>query len=352
MRFALLALLPSAALAIVAGGWALRWRAAHEPALVLDLLPPEGVVLQLASWSDLFQALYAIVPSRLKRLLFGTPWLSFEFWATEDGVRIRCWMPARLRTVVTTQLQSALPGLEIREAEADPELPAIATRSRLHLHRDPLYPLGNPRPEPLIAVVNTLARTRQGMFQLVVQPDERWQSQAIHRLDVLGGLSPAPFTFKSFLAGTLDFVFDLVLRSPATSAPTRPKPSHANPMPPAAKAAQPGYRAELRMRVSASTKSEAKAGIHSLAAAFRRFDAANGLRPKRVWIGRQFDRSVSCRKPPGRRADVLVPEELAGLFHLPIATESIDAAPVSVAPPRLGPEGDKVMFASDGPDQC
>jgi len=348
IRLALLALLPAAALAIVLSAWVLRWRAAHEPTEVLELLPPEGAVLQLASWSDLFQALYAIAPSPLKRLLFGTPWLSFEFWATEDGVRLRCWMPARLRTVVTTQLLSALPGLEIREAEADGELPAVATRSRLRLHRDPLYPIGDPRPEPLVAVVDILARTRHGVVQLVLQPDERWQSQSLRRLDVLGGLSPAPFTFKSFLDGALDFVFDLLLPGPAASPPTRSKPSHANPMPPAGKAAQPGYRAELRMRVSAATK----AGIHSLAAAFRRFDGANGLRPKRVWLGRRFDRSLFRRKSPGRHADVLVPQELAGLFHLPIATEAIDAAPVSVAPPRLGPEGDKVMFASDGPDQC
>lgn len=351
-RLALLALLAVAALAIVAGGWALRWRTARQSAVLLELLAPEGVVLNLVDWCDLFQALYAIVPSPLKRFLFGTPWLSFEFWASEDGVRIRSWMPARLRTVVTTQLTSALPGLEIHEAAGDAELRANAARSRLRLHRDPLYPLGNPRPEPLIAVANTLARTRHGVVQLVIQPDERWQIQAPHRLDVLGGVSPAPFTLKSFVAGASDFAFDLVLPGRVTNAPSRPKPSHANPMPPADKAAQPGYRAELRVRVSASTKSEAKAGIHSLAAAFRRFDGGNGLRPKRVWLGRHFDRALVRRKPPSRHSDVFVPEELAGLFHLPIAGDSVGSAPVSVAPPRLKADGDKLMFASDGPDQC
>ncbi|MGI0130185.1 MAG: hypothetical protein ACREEC_08570, partial [Thermoplasmata archaeon] len=127
----------------------------------------------------------------------------------------------------------------------------------------------------------------------------------------------------------------------------------ANPMPPAEKAAQPGYRAELRLRVAASGKSDAKALVHSLAAAFRLFDGANGLRPKRVWLGRPFDRAVSSRKAPGGHAAVLVPEELAGLFHLPIASDAIDTAPVRLAPPRLKPpEGDKVLGASDGPDQC
>ncbi|HUY25276.1 MAG TPA: type IV secretion system DNA-binding domain-containing protein [Candidatus Saccharimonadales bacterium] len=348
MRLAMFGLLAAAPLVILtAVGWALRRRAAGEPRVLLDLLPPDGAAANLRSWSDFFEALYAISTPRWKSWLFGQPYLSFELWAGEESVRVRCWLPARLQTLVTTQIRSALPGLEVREAESDPELSAIAARSRLRLYRDPLYPLGNPRPEPLIAVVNALAFASQGVIQLVLQPEVGWQSQACRRLDVLGGVSPAPFTIKSFLVGTLDFLFGLVLPNPAPQ-PARPKPSHSNPLPPADKAAQPGYRAELRLRVSGSTTAEAKTRIHSLVAAYRRFDGANVLRPKRVWWGSHFDRVLLARRAPGTRADVLVPEELAGLFHLPVATDAIEVAPVRVAPPRLKPADGKVLCLTEG----
>ena len=240
-----------------------------------------------------------------KSWLFGQPWLSFELWAGEGSVRVCCWLPERLQTLVTTQLRSALPGLEVREAEPDRELPAIAARSRLRLYRDSLYPLGNPRPEPLVAVVNALGLAPHGVVQLVVQPDVGWQSQACRRLDVLAGVSTTPFTLKSFLAGTLDFLFALVFPSPAPQA-ARTKPSHSNPLPPADKAAQPGYRSELRLRVSGATTAEAKTRIHSLVAAYRRFEGTNGLRPKRVWLGRRFDRLLLARRAPGSRADASI----------------------------------------------
>ncbi len=347
MRVGLLALLPVAPLALAAAGWALRRRAADEPVVLLDLLPPDGSAVNLQSWIDFYQSLYAIASPRWKSWLFGQRWLSLELWATEGTVSVRCWLPARLQTLVTTQLRSALPGIEIREAEPSGELPAIAARSRLRLDRDSLYPLGSPRPESLVAVMNALTSASQGVVQLVLQPDVGWQSQALRRLDVLTGVRPAPLTLTTLLAGVLDFLFDLVLPS-QPQPPSRPKPSHSAPLPPAGKAEQPGYRVELRLRVSGSTAAEAKTGMHSLVAAFRSCDGANGLRPKRVWLGGRFDRLLLARRPPATSSGVLVPEELAGLFHLPVAVEALEVAPVRVAPPRLKLAGGKILCLSEG----
>jgi hypothetical protein len=348
VRLVLLALLPVPLLALVAVGWVLRRRAAAEPAILLDLLPPDGTAVNLRSWIDFYQSLYAIATPRWKSWFIWHPWLSFELWAAEDAIRVRCWLPARLETLVTTQLRSALPGVEIREADGGGDLPAIAARSRLRLHRDSLYALGNPRPEPLVAVMNALSSIAGGVVQLVIQPDVGWQGQAQRRLDVLTGVRPAPLTLGSLLAGALDFLFDLVLPSQGQQS-GQPKPSHPNPPPPARKAVQPGYRAELRLRVSGPTAGEAKGRMHSLVAAFRGCDGDNGLRPKRVWLGGRFDRLLLSRRPPAASSGVFIPEELAGLFHLPVAVDAMEVAPVRLTPPRLKPASGKVLCLSEGP---
>ena len=226
MRLVLLALLPVPPLALVAAGWVLRRGAAAEPtpSFWTCSRPTEPRSIS-RSWIDFYQSLYAIATPRWKSWFIGQPWLSFELWAAEDAIRVRCWLPARLETLVTTQLRSALPGIEIREADRGGDLPAIAARSRLRLHRDSLYALGNPRPEPLVAVMNALSSVAEGVVQLVIQPDVGWQGQAQRRLDVLTGVRPAPLTLGSLLTGALDFLFDLVLPSQGQQS-GRPKPSH------------------------------------------------------------------------------------------------------------------------------
>jgi hypothetical protein len=335
-------------LALAGARWATRRSAADGRGVLLELLPPDGVAVSLQSWHDFFQALYAIARPRWKRWLIGQPWLTFEFWAEDGIVRVRCWMPERVERLVRTQLLPAVPGLAVREADSVRELPPVAGRARLRLDRDPLYPLGDPRPEPLAGVINALSSTSRGVFQLALQPDVGWQSEACRRLDVLAGIRPAPLNLASLLSGGIDFLFDLVLARPSKHQPARTKPAHSHPMPPLSKASQPGYRAELRLRAAGSTSAEARASVHSLMAAFRSFDGANGLRPKRVWLGARFDRSLLSRRAPSAGRDVLVPDELAALFHLPVATEALEVAPVRLAPPRVSSSAGKVLCLSEG----
>ena len=66
--------------------------------------------------------------------------------------------------------------------------------------------------------------------------------------------------------------------------------------------------------------------MHGLVAAFRGFDGANGLRPTRVWLGRRFDKAVARRSAPAGNM-ILVADELANLFHLPIDIAGFESAP-------------------------
>ena len=342
----LLLLLSVIALALLLAAVSLRRRSAAEPALQLDLLPPEGAAADLGRWVLFFQSLYAIARPWWKRWLMGQPHLSFEFWSEAGSVRASCWLPSNLKVLVTTLLRSALPGIEITTARGGDIAPLPATRARLRLDREDLYPLGKPGSEALGAAVSTLAAIPQGCVQLVISPDVAWQSRACRQLDVLSGLRPAPLSAASILGGAIDFLFDLVLPAPS-GLPKRERPSHSNPMPPADKATQPGYRTELRLRVAAATEPEAKSRMHALVAAYRGCDGANGLRPARVWSGSRFDRLLTTRRPPGGRGDILVPEELAGLFHIPAGGEGLVTAPVRLAP-RLLPSDGKVLCLSEG----
>jgi hypothetical protein len=125
---------------------------------------------------------------------------------------------------------------------------------------------------------------------------------------------------------------------------------HLDAHPPPDKADRLGYRTELRLRVSAPTTGLARRHMQTLASSFRALDGSNGLRSQRVWLRRRFDKAILQCRPPGARSPVLVPEEVAGLFHLPVWGAALEAAPVRMAPARL-PSGDgKVICLADNDD--
>src|SRR5207249_3575163 len=118
-------------------------------------------------------------------------------------------------------------------------------------------------------------------------------------------------------------------------------------MPAPDKAREPGYRTELRLRVSAASKPDAKAIMQTLTSSYRSLDGSNGLRPHRVFRPRAFDRDLSQRRPPSGRGPVLVAEEMARLFHLPALGIAMDEAATRVAPARTVPlSGKTLCFAA------
>jgi hypothetical protein len=90
--------------------------------------------------------------------------------------------------------------------------------------------------------------------------------------------------------------------------------------------------------------------MHALVAAFRGFDGANGLRPTRVWLSRAFDRTVEARGGPAGSM-VLVAEEVAGLFHLPLEVAGFEGAHARLTPARRpAGEGKVICLLEDGRD--
>ncbi len=321
--------------------WVLRYRARNQKGLTYRIVPPSESKWDPAAWIAFYRTLFGMSAPWWKRLIVGQPWTSLEFWNTGDGIVLRCWFPERLQTLLLTHLRMALPGVEATLCTVQLDLGERAARERLHLWRDDLYPLGLLKADPLRPILGALAATPEGVVQLVIAPDVSWQGRAQQRLARLSGLPPSPGFLGGAVAELLGVFFGwlaprrAINLSPSTIAP------------PSDKAGEPGYRAELRLRVSAPSKAEAGRMMHSLASAFRSLDGSNGLRPHRVWLGKRFDRALLLRLPPSSRSPVLVAEELARLFHLPCEGVEMDSAPVRVPPPRLLAASGKTLCLAD-----
>jgi type IV secretion system coupling TraD/TrwB family protein len=342
----LIALIELTLLVAAIGLAIVRERERRRPGVLLDILPPEGASADLRSWKLFYQSLYAISHPWWKRLLFGQPSIVLELWSQDGDLGARCWTPARLERMVTVLLRGAIPGAQLQPSSAQIDLPGSAARARLRLDIDPLHALAEPRSEPLRSVTQALAEAPSALVQLAVSPDVGWQKRALRQIDALAGVEPERGLFTSVLSWLLDGLFHLIL--PEQPRPAGPTSRPSRPMPPTGKASAPGYRTEIRLRVLASSDSEAKAQMHGLVAAFRGFDGANGLRPTRVWLGRSFDKAVARRSAPAGHM-ILVADELANVFHLPIDIAGFGSAPTHLSPARRpSGDGNVICLLEDG----
>src|ERR1700682_1112191 len=323
-------------------GW-LQRRAFHQPAVAYHLIAPGEAKWDPASWLMFYRRLVGISAPWWKRLVSGQPWIALEFWSAGGRVSACCWFPARLKTIVLTHLQLALPGIEAAARADEPKLVEPSARARLHFLREDLYALSARDAGPLRPILGALAWAPEGVMQLVIAPDVRWQGRAQQRWATLSGQPRSSGMFAGVIGELVDIFFGSVL-------PKQPTPlsrSPLVPMPAPDKAREPGYRTELRLRVSAASKPDAKAIMQTLTSSYRSLEGSNGLRPHRVFRPRAFDRDLSQRRQPSGQGPVLVAEELARLFHLPALGIAMDEAATRVAPAHTVPLSGKTLCFAD-----
>ncbi|MHB8739509.1 MAG: type IV secretory system conjugative DNA transfer family protein [Candidatus Dormibacteria bacterium] len=314
---------------------------------LVEILPPDSAELDLRGWVHLFQGLYGMSRPWWKRWLIGQPSIALELVADGGVITPRCWFPEELEPLVTAQLRTVLPGCVIQEATADPftsHLPAV--RSRMQLWRDPLWPLAAGKAGALGAVTTSMAEAGSAVVQIVLSPDIGWQRRALVRLDQLAGLPTTNSVLMRIVSWPIGALCSAILPEPVAD-PIRKPRSHLEPMPPADKAASPGYVAEIRIKAWSATRGQAKHSVQAIASGFRSLDGANGLRPARVWFGHHFDRALAARSRPGQATSILVADELAQVFHLPCGSANLATAPLALAPmPGLAGNG-KVLAVAD-----
>jgi hypothetical protein len=340
----LLLILAALTMALVAPAILRRLADRRQRGITFELLPPEESALVLADWVGFFRGLFGMARPWWKRWLFGEPWVVFQYVVEAGVTRARCWCPEHLEALLRSLLRTALPGMEICEAGDAVALPKPAARARLRLWREALHPLATPRDDNLRGVLGALATTGTGVYELVVQPDVKWQGQAQRRLDEMAGIGRSANALSGILSELLDIFAGPLLRKAASPPKAGTSTRHS---PPAGdKAGEPGYRVEARLRISALSSAQSKRGIQALTSAFRTLDGANGLRPARVWLGRRFDRDIAQSRPPRTKALTLCAEELAHLFHLPCPGAALLAAPVRV-PPVVLPTHGRILCIGD-----
>jgi hypothetical protein len=175
--------------------------------------------------------------------------------------------------------------------EAAEALLGDAVRSRLKLWREELWALSAPRSDCLRGVLGPLSAADSGLIQIAVQTEVGWQGRALKRLDKLAGVRSGGNPLTMAITELLDIFFGSFVHG--TGAPKdAAKKTPSRPSPPPEKAREPGYRVEVRLRIAAASRGSDKGLMHAAISAFRSLDGDNGLRPKRVWLGRAFDRRM------------------------------------------------------------
>jgi hypothetical protein len=323
-------------------GW-LQRRYLHQPTVTYELIPPLESKWDPTAWVMFYRRLFGISAPWWKRFVFGQPWIALEFWSEGGRISACCWFPRRLEVIMLTHLRMALPGMEARLFTGDLDLGQPAARARLHFWREDLYALAAVDTDPVPSVLGALVLADQGVIQIVLEPDVHWQGRAQQRWAALSGQPSSSGVVTSFVGELADILFGAHFTRHAKG----PSASPVLPMPAPAKTREPGYRIELRLRVSARTKPEAKAIMQTLTSACRSLDGSNGLRPHRVFLGRSFDRALVQRSAPSGQGPVLVAEELARLFHLPALGIPMDEAATRVAPSRIEPLSGKTLCLAD-----
>jgi hypothetical protein len=326
----------------------------------LKLVPPPGVPLDAEAWCSFFRSLRATTPPGWKRWLVGSPWITFEYRESAGLLTTTCWCPARAQGLFTACLRAALPGIEVTqlgeaEAEALPELPAA--RGRLAAWRDPVYPLGQPRSDPLTAAVEALALVPAAVLQVAISHEVGWEARSLKRLDELSGYHRRPRWLVGFLLEPLGEVLSIFTPGTAEAgggpdaarARLRRTPSFRATAPSLDKALAPAWRTEVRLCAWSPAKGQAKQCALAVAGAFHALDGENQLRSRRVLYRRGFDQALRRRAAPRGACLLLSAQELAWFFHLPVVGARMEVARVSLAPlHHTGPVVGSVLCHANG----
>jgi hypothetical protein len=102
-----------ALIALLAGTFAfVRLRVDRQPVVLFDLALREGVVADVAAFVRFFRSLQVLARPGWRGVLFGQPWVAFEFRSDDGALYARCAAPARQAQLVSALLHSAVSGIE------------------------------------------------------------------------------------------------------------------------------------------------------------------------------------------------------------------------------------------------
>lgn len=269
------------------------------------------------------------------RLLHPPRHVAFEIEASDEGIRLRLWTPARVAApAVARAVSSAWPGAQCRVRSASAPLPSgpFVSCRELRLAAPAWRPLGTDHGvDPLRAVLGALyvdAVGEHAVVQVLARPASNRRAAVIGR------------AARSLPTGRPIALVPRLLAAWRTTPPTpmRPDPMRSADARHALDKAidLPAFEVVVRFGVSAhgsgrGARRRLRARAHELTAAFGVYFGRNHLVPRRRFgCRRHLERRVMWR------GQVLCLSELAALAHLP-HDEMVPglpyAAAAAVAPP-------------------
>ncbi len=332
---------------LVAWRLVLGWREGRlrKGARRVRVLPPPEVDPQQARL--LWMSLHALLRPWWKRLVFGQPYIGFEFVGRPEEVEVALWVPDGVPSgLVERAVEVAFPGARTEKAGADPlgELPA-SDGSHLEacefaLAEPEWFPIGGEAGDELLglalAALTGLGESESAFVQLLARPvtsRARYRLARAARVLRAGG-RPGRISWR-------------VGRGGAGHRPAPDPTVEGDVRAILSKAASPLWASTLRVAVLSDDGEQARGRIHGLAGAFAVFEGRNGFRRRRCHRPR---RAIAGRLT-GRRLLLSVPE-LAQIATVPAAgaVAGLDRAGAkTVAPSRLLPSTGRVLGRADHP---
>ena len=294
----------------------------------------------LGVMDHLYQSLYSLHRSSIKRFWKGQEFISLEYAALAGEILFFVVAPRRIASLIEKQITSFYPDTVIDEVEdydifteesvvtAQVLLPAKdfrhVFRTYQELKSDPLNTITN--------AFSKLSQTEGAAIQLVISParggwQRRLQQEASAILNKKAGPSVTwnPLSWASFL-------FDVFTRGDEVLKETERTGERVSQMVEEyskavdEKASSPGFHAVIRLVASAGTAGRASAILQGAVASFSQFNDVRGNRLKTPAVTRKaalIDQFI--RRSPRRSLDhaltspklLLGTRELTSFFHLP-----------------------------------
>lgn len=300
--------------------------------------------INISVMEQLFASLSNIREPMFTRLFYGPFYMSFEISTPTDTNEIFFYVgtPKKFLTIVEKQIHSFYPDAHIeRINDYDIFVPnGGAAGSYMILKKDFVFPIRtyqNLEADPISSITSALSKIPLGegaAFQIVMRPAGNvWQekSKAVIKAMQKGKGFDGELGNHATIVRTVKWLFETMVSSskkPGEEQSVKLTPIQEETMKAVeSKAGKIGFYVNIRLVASAPTKEKAENLLRELENSFTQFNAPNGNSFKIVeaFLGKSRFLSKTLynfifRNFEENRRAVLNTEELASLFHFPIAT--------------------------------
>lgn len=312
-----------------------------------------------------FESLAALEDSTWKKVFFGQTFLSFEYVAQDNLIDFYAVVPKGLSRIIEKQLTSYFPDSYVEE-QSDYNLfqeNSKVAYSYVHIAKGTNLPIRTYQrmsSDPLNNITNVLSKMEPdegAAIQIMIRPKAGgWQKKGRKQAknimeDKAGGGLLSSLNPLSWMGDMLSLLFRGESGGEKTDTGAGRTTSVVDEQVKAIeeKNTQMGFETVIRLLATSNNKSNAEALLSSMKSAFAQYATTdnNALTVKNKAMGDFVTHFLmrSMKKPMHLKEMILVPEELASLFHLPnirfnkAPTINWQNYKIAQAPPNLPKEG-------------